>query len=427
MQHTIDQQELRTLTNKAAIMPLTQAEQRQLQNLIDTAEGHANADPETKYNRAFRRFLSVGPGLSQFSFDRADGRGKNILSVAERSILRAREISASNVYLDSESRDMSESSGPLAPTSVATMGGAYSGSTSGFFSSVEFNAQVTSALRTYGGVLSEATILDDTTGRIRAFPVDDDTAVSGELVKEGQQTTQQDIAGIGQVLVGAFRFSSKIVKISRELCEDSGIDLQSYLAERLGIRLARTMNDRFTNGTGEGNGEPLGLLNSAQISVLAQGSSSNTGGSETGSSIGSDDLVALEKSLEPSYRKGAKFMLASDTLSVLKATKNKVGQPLWASGLSTGGQDSLMGYPVVINNQMPALSANPTPNSPPIIALRSIAFGQFSKYVIKRAPMVVYLLLERFALEGVVGYLCLQRADGRLLDINAVKILGNVY
>ncbi len=424
MEHTIDQQELRTLTNKAAIMPLTPVEQRRLQNLIDTAEGHANADPETKYNRAFRRFLSVGPGLSQFSFENPD-RTKKILSPSDRAILRAREISSSNYYIDSESRDMADSSGPDAPTSVATMGGAYPGSsTSGFFASVEFNAQVTSAMRTYGGVLSEATILSDETGRIRAFPTDDDTSVSGELVKEGQQVTQHDVS-INQVLVGAFKFSSRMVRISRELCEDSAIDLQAYLAERMGIRLARTMNDRFTNGKGSGQGEPFGLIYNAPLGCVAQGSSGNTGGSESANnSIGSTDLENLVNSVDSAYHPGARFMMHSRTLAGLKSSVDKNGRPLWVAGLSTGGSDSLMGsFGITINDSMQALS--PTTSSPQVSTI-SVAFGQFSKYVIKKvSPMVVYTLLEKYALEGVVGYLCLVRADGGMLDRNAVKVLVN--
>ena len=274
---TINKHELQELTAKAAVVQLTSVEQRRLQNLVAEAEGHDSTDPEhreQKYNRAFRHFLSTGAGLSQFSFDRSDGLGKDVLTLAERSILRAREISASNMYLDSESRDMAEGSGAY---SIGSMGGAYSGSTSGYFASLEFNSQVTSALRSYGGVLSEAALIDAPDGRIRAYPTDSDATASGEMLTEGRQTTQQDLS-INQILVGAYKFSSKCLKISRELCADSGIDLQSYLTERLGIRLARTMNDRFTNGLGGGNSEPNGLIHSSPIGAVAVGSASNTGG-----------------------------------------------------------------------------------------------------------------------------------------------------
>ena len=231
---------------------------------------------------------------------------------------------------------------------------------------------------------------------------------------------------LSQAVLGGFRFSSKIVKVSIELLRDSGFDLTAYLAGRLAIRLARVFNQKFTNGTGVA--EPSGLITLAAVGADAIGSSGNSGGSETGAtSIGTADLAALEKSVDPAYRNNASYMMHSDTLGLLRQVVSKSGLPVFP-GLQLGGIDTIFGYPLVVNNSMSALSANRTPSSPQV-ALKTVAFGALDRYVVRRAPMIVYQLREKYAEYGQAAYLCYQRADGKLLDGGggAVKVLTNTY
>ena len=89
-------------------------------------------------------------------------------------------------------------------------------------------------------------------------------------------------------------------------------------------------------------------------------------------------------------------------------------------------ENTLLNYRVVLNPDMDQLQTQV--GSPPA-TVRSVAFGDFSKYVIRRAPLILQMLFERFATEGKqYVVLAFQRADGFIVGGGgAVKILTNTY
>jgi HK97 family phage major capsid protein len=69
--------------------------------------------------------------------------------------------------------------------------------------------------------------------------------------------------------------------------------------------------------------------------------------------------------------------------------------------------DTLLGYPLVINQDVASMAAN----------AKSILFGDFSKYKVRRVlDIMVLRLVERYADFGQVGFLCFSRYDGNLID-----------
>jgi HK97 family phage major capsid protein len=385
--------ELRRLADKRN--PFTADDHQRARVLIDQADHfearkniqNAGMDElEISYNRAFESFLRHG--LEASAYDRG-------VTAAERRVL--------------ESRDMG----------VGLLGGAYPGATSGFVASLSFNTEVTSALKHYGGVISTATLVDTPTGAPRAFPSDNDAQVTGEMLLEGAPASQVDVP-IGQKILSSFRFSSRIVKVSLEQVRDAGFDLPGYLAQRLGIRLVRVFNDKFTSGS-----EPMGLINAADVGAVAVGSESNTGNADGPATVGSDDVCALVASVDAAYRTDGGFMMHANVLAGLQRLKDRVGLPVFP-GLHSGGANSILNFPVFVNN---AMSELPTAPSSPAVTYPTIAFGAFSRYTIRRAPMMVYRLSERFAELGQVAFLILQRADGNLMDGGggAVKTLVNIF
>jgi HK97 family phage major capsid protein len=151
-------------------------------------------------------------------------------------------------------------------------------------------------------------------------------------------------------------------------------------------------------GTGSGVGIPL----------IAAGSSTNDGGSETGgTSIGYGDLVNLEHSVDPLYRKGAKFMFHDTTLRYLKTLLDKYGRPLWVPGMTAGAPNTVLTYGYSINNDMAQIAVN----------AKTVLFGDLSKYLIRRVKELGILRLnERFADYGQVAFIGFARYDGNLLD-----------
>src|SRR5207237_9711147 len=113
-----------------------------------------------------------------------------------------------------EARDMAE----------GIAGGAYPGSTSGFFVPVGFVNKIERALKYYGTMWNTSTLLPTETGQPMPFPTSNDSTVLGEIVGEGQQVSTQDV-NMSMVMFGAIKFSSKLVKVYFEMLQYSDFDL----------------------------------------------------------------------------------------------------------------------------------------------------------------------------------------------------------
>jgi HK97 family phage major capsid protein len=291
----------------------------------------------------------------------------------------------------------------------------------GYFVPQGFVYKIEEALKYYGDMLNVAEIMDTATGQTLPYPTDNDTTVVGEIVGEGTQVSTADVS-IGHINFGAFKFSTKMIKLSLELLQDSAFDMEAYLQKKMAVRLGRILNTKFTVGVGttepngivtatvanQGTAQVWGTGSGVGIPLIAAGSSTNDGGSETGgTSIGYGDLVNLEHSVDPLYRKGAKFMFHDTTLRYLKTLLDKYGRPLWVPGMTAGAPNTVLTYGYSINNDMAQIAVN----------AKTVLFGDLSKYLIRRVKELGILRLnERFADYGQVAFIGFARYDGNLLD-----------
>jgi HK97 family phage major capsid protein len=121
-----------------------------------------------------------------------------------------------------------------------------------------FSGQLEEALKWYGGMYQAAELVPTETGNPLPWPTVNDTAQVGELLGINTAAAAQDFA-FGQVVIGAFKYSSKLVLVPIELLQDSFFDLNTFLARKLGERLGRITNTHFTVGTG-GGAQPNGIV-----------------------------------------------------------------------------------------------------------------------------------------------------------------------
>jgi HK97 family phage major capsid protein len=76
-------------------------------------------------------------------------------------------------------------------------------------------------------------------------------------------------------------------------------------------------------------------------------------------------------------------------------------------GLTAGQPDTILGYPYIINQSM----------TTPATGVKSILFGDFSKYIIRDVREVELRRLdELYAVLGQTAFLAFARTDGDLLD-----------
>lgn len=286
-----------------------------------------------------------------------------------------------------------------------------SGAGGGFLVPQGFSEELEKALKAFGGIREVARLFPTPTGNDIPWPTVDDTMNVGELLAENIAAASQDVA-FGQVILKAYKYSSKLVLVSMELLQDSFFDVGTILRDLLAERIGRITNTHFTTGTG--TGQPQGVVTGATLG--------KTGITGQTTAVIYDDLVDLEHSVDPLYRPGSSYMMADSSLKVIKKLKDTAGRPIWQPGLSASlqaGQESfntINGYPYQINQDMAVMAAN----------AKSILFGNFSKYVVRDVREFTLLRLqERYAEFGQVGFLAFTRCDGRYINTAAIKYYAN--
>lgn len=271
----------------------------------------------------------------------------------------------------------------------------------GYTVPTEVYGAVLDVLKAYGGVREVATVIETESGNPINYPTSDGTSETGELIAENTTATGAD-PSFGVVTLSTYKFSSKIVAIPFELLQDAAVDMEAFIAKRLGERLGRSLNAYFTTGTG--SSQPQGV-----VTASTAGKTGTTGQTTT---VIFDDLVDLIHSIDPAYRNDScRFMMNDASLKVIRKLKDSQNRPVFIPGWDgLGGKmpDTLLGYGVTINQDVATMAAN----------AKSILFGDFSRYTIRD---VMGMTLFRFddsayAKLGQVGFLAWMRSGGVMTD-----------
>ncbi|MER7738886.1 phage major capsid protein [Streptomyces sp. NPDC096538] len=286
--------------------------------------------------------------------------------------------------------------------------GVATGAAGGYLVPAPFRAKMVEAQKFWSSMRDVAEVITTETGATLPWPTNDDTANVGAILAENTQVTEQDVT-LGQADVGAYMYTSKLVRVSLQLLNDSAFDVESWLAGKLGQRIGRAQNAHFTTGTG--TAQPEGVQTNAVIG--------KTGATGQTTSVTYDDLIDLIHSVDPAYRLSgrARWMLNDATLASARKLKDGQNRPLWEPSIQVGVPDGLLGYQYTVNQDMPVMAAN----------AKSILFGDFfAGYLIRDVQDVQLLRLsERYADYLQVGFLGFARTDGTPQDTAAYKAYRN--
>ena len=355
-------------------------EAKRIQNVLDIMADNAQAGPISN-NFAIERSLVSSRSPAVEAFWNLMRKGEKLVTPDEWSSLR-----------NTMSVGTPAQGGYTVPTEVAT--------------------SVADALKAYGGMRQAAEVFRTATGSDINFPTSDGTSEVGELIGENTTANGAD-PSFGVVTLKTYKFSSKIVAIPFELLQDSQIDMESFIRDRLVTRLGRIQNTYFTTGTG--TSQPLGVVTAA-----TSGKVGTTGQTTT---VTYDDLVDLVHSVDPAYRMSGKcaFMMNDSSLKVIRKLKDTAGRPIFLpgyDGLAGSMPDTLLGYQININQDIAVMAAN----------AKSILFGDFSSYKIRDVMDIQMFRFDDSAYIklGQIGFLAWMRSGGSYVDVGGgVKYYAN--
>ena len=205
-------------------------------------------------------------------------------------------------------------------------------------------------------------------------------------------------------------------KASQRLLDDSAFDIEGWLAGRIADKFARAEAQAFV--AGDGIDKPKGFLSHTKVDDGAWawgtiGYVPTGAAGDFAATNASDAIVDLVYALNAEYRANATFVMNSKTAGAVRKMKDADGRFLWSDGLAAGEPARLMGYPVLIAEDMPDIGADTF----------AIAFGDFHNgYTIAERPDM-RVLRDPFSAKPHVLFYASKRVGGDVSDFAAIKLL----
>lgn len=273
----------------------------------------------------------------------------------------------------------------------------------GYLVPPEFRHIIAEAIKSYGGLLQYANVISTDTGAALSWPTNDDTGNVGQILAENTAIAEQDVV-FGQRQIGAYTYTSKMIRVPWTLLQDSAFDLVSFLGTKFGERIGRIWATHLVSGTG--TGQPTGVLTGLRV-----GTRNATTGTPT---LIYDNLIDVEHSIDPAYRNNgnARYGMGDDVLKMVRKLKDSQGRPLWVPVPVPGFPPTINGYPYFIDNSMPAVAINGV----------AAIFGDFRAGMLVRQVQGIQAvrLGERYADLLQNGYFAFARMDAKPDDPQAI-------
>ncbi len=243
----------------------------------------------------------------------------------------------------------------------------------------------------------------------------DRSEVGSGWATEAAMSTESTTPALERISIRLHELSA-MPKASQRLLDDSAFDVEGWLAGKIANRFLRAESAAFVSG--DGVDKPKGFLNAPKVAngTWAWGS---LGYVATGAAADfaatnqADCIISLVYALGADYRANGTFVMNSKTAGAVRKMKDADGRFLWSDGLAAGEPARLMGYGVLVCEDMPDIAAN----------AYAIAFGDFrAGYTIAERPDL-RILRDPFSAKPHVLFYASKRVGGDITDFAAIKLL----
>ncbi|NEW76245.1 phage major capsid protein [Streptomyces rhizosphaericus] len=252
-----------------------------------------------------------------------------------------------------------------------------------------------------------ATLLTTTSGETLRVPRTSALSTAS-IVSEGGTIPASDPT-LSSVPLGAFKYAF-LVQVSSELVQDSGVDLEGYLAREAGQAIGLGLGAHLVNGTG--SGQPRGVILDATTGATGPTGTATSFGSQGTAGQGTDLIYDLFGSLAEPYvlQPASGWLLRNATLTAirkLKATTGEVAGTEFVTDGPAGASGAMIGKPVFIDPFVPAMGAS----------AKSVLFGDWSRYFVRMVNGIRFERSDDYAFNSdLVTFRAILRADAALVD-----------
>ena len=241
-----------------------------------------------------------------------------------------------------------------------------------------------------------ATVLTTASGESIEMPITLSHGTAGQ-VSEGQPIPEADPT-FGKRTLGAYKYGD-LIQLPRELADDTGVDLEGYIARMAGRAVGNALGQKLIAGTG--SGEPTGIFTSSTLGV--------TSGTGVAGVPTFDNLIDLFYSVIGPYRASpnAAWLIKDSTAGAVRKLKDTSGRYLWEASTVAGQPDLILAKQVRTDPYVAATGVNN----------KSVGFGDLAAYVVRLVGGVRFERSDDYGFnKDVITFRAIVRGDGVLAD-----------
>lgn len=252
---------------------------------------------------------------------------------------------------------------------------------------------------------SLAAVESITTGAIE-WLVDNGDAGSGWEGNETVATSSATTPQLGKKRIPVNTLATR-PRISQILLEDSGINIEQFLANKVADRFGRDEAAAFVSG--DGINKPRGFLtyangtNWGQIEQINMGAAAN---------LTADGFISIKYHMIEQYLNSGTWLMNRSTVQAALQLKDGAGNYLWQPSFMAGQPSTILGLPVRMSTSMPAVAAN---------AL-SVALGAFKEAYMIVDRLGITVQRDPYTAKPLVEMYFRKRVGGDVTNFDAIKI-----
>lgn len=189
--------------------------------------------------------------------------------------------------------------------------------------------------------------------------------------------------------------------IGRSVVNNADIDVVNFVIGQMAEVAARKIEKECLVGTGS--------------SAMTGATSTSTGiTAAAAAAVTADELITLQAKIKQGYQKNACWTMHSDTFTEIKKLKDTTNRYLLQEDFSSDLPFRLLGKPVNLSDNMPAMAAGAKP----------ILYGDYSGLSVNiREEPSVEVLREKYATQHALGVVMWFEMDSKVTDEQKLAVL----
>lgn len=246
--------------------------------------------------------------------------------------------------------------------------------------------------------------------------LDNDEASYGWVTETGTRS-ETNTPVLGKYRVEAHEMYAA-PKATQTILDDAAVDVEGWLSGKQADKFARVEGAAFINGTGVGQPRGFATYTTAATAdatrTWGQLEHVNTGANGAFHTTQADPLFDLIQAFKSAYLQNARWVTRREVIAAIRKFKTSTtNEYLWQPGLQVGQPSTLLGYPIVIAQDMPTLATGSL----------SMALGDFSEgyQIVDRQG--IRTLRDPYTNKPYVIFYSTKRVGGAVLNFEAIKFI----